>query len=95
VELPGHPVELPAQSITVPRQGPVILSSHPVRLPGHPVTLPGHPIGVPGHPVTGAVTVARAPASTTPRTVTIIVVQPEPSRFCTRTEMPSVLRGSR
>jgi len=95
VELPGHPVGLPAQAIVVPGQGPVGLPGPPVRLPGHPVSLPGHPIGLPGHPVTGAVTVARAPASSAPRTIEVIVVPPQPSRFSTRTEMPSVLRGSR
>ncbi|HEX5138762.1 MAG TPA: hypothetical protein VFY93_17450 [Planctomycetota bacterium] len=89
VNLPGHPVELPAHAVVVPRQGPV-------SLPGHPVRLPGHPVGLPGHPVTGAVTLTRAAAPTdAPRTVEVIVVPPEPSRFCTRTPMPSVLRGSR
>lgn len=97
VSLPAHPVGRPAHAITVHRQAPVGRPGHPVLLPGHPVGLPGHPVGRPGHPIgiTGHVLPASAPVDDAPRTVTHIVVPKEPSRFCTRTAMPSVLRGTR
>lgn len=97
VSLPAHPVGRPAHAITVHRQAPVGRPGHPVLLPGHPVGLPGHPVGRPGHPIgiTGHVLPASAPVDDGPRTVTHIVVPKEPSRFYTRTAMPSVLRGTR
>jgi hypothetical protein len=101
---PDHPVVLPAPATTIPDH-PVARPAHPtvphrsapVRLPGHPAFLPGHALGRPGHPL-GGVAVARAEAADgacAARTVRVIVVPPEPSRFSTRTPMPSVLRGSR
>jgi hypothetical protein len=101
VTLPAHPVERPAHAVKLPRHPvtrpahAVTLSSHPVVRPGAPVGLPGHPVGRPGHPIAPSGHLVAPARDDEPRTVEHIVVPAEPSRFCTRTSMPSLLRGTR